>query len=62
MGSTIWAAHAAWSPEKEPYEPQQYPPEVLEAVTSPFDDRPGLEPYAAPAPDDYGTYRTFCGT
>jgi hypothetical protein len=34
VGSTIWAAHAAWSPEKEPYAPQQYPPEVLEAVTS----------------------------
>jgi hypothetical protein len=34
VGATIWAAHAAWSPEKEPYAPQQYPPEVLEAVTS----------------------------
>ncbi len=35
---------------------------LVEAVTSPFDDRPGLERYAAPAPDDFGTYRTFCGT
>lgn len=34
VGATIWGAHAAWSPEKEPYAPQQYPPEVLEAITS----------------------------
>ena len=37
-------------------------PRLVEAVTSPFDDRPGLELYAAPAPGDFGTYRTFCGT
>jgi uncharacterized protein YdiU (UPF0061 family) len=36
---------------------------LLDAVTRPFDDRPGLERYAAPAPEDFGaTYRTFCGT
>ena len=35
---------------------------LLEAVTSPYDDRPGLERYAAPAPDDFGPYRTYCGT
>ncbi|HEY0125740.1 MAG TPA: YdiU family protein [Blastococcus sp.] len=35
---------------------------LLEAVTRPFDDRPGLERYAAPAPQDFGRYRTFCGT
>jgi uncharacterized protein YdiU (UPF0061 family) len=35
---------------------------LLDAVTSPFDERPGLERYAEPAPDDFGTYRTFCGT
>jgi serine/tyrosine/threonine adenylyltransferase len=36
---------------------------LLDAVTSPFDERPGLERYAAPAPGDFGaTYRTFCGT
>ena len=34
---------------------------LLEAVTAPFDERPGLEGYAAPGPDD-GAYRTFCGT
>jgi uncharacterized protein YdiU (UPF0061 family) len=35
---------------------------LLEAVTAPFDERPGRERYAAPAPADFGRYRTFCGT
>jgi serine/tyrosine/threonine adenylyltransferase len=35
---------------------------LLDAVTAPFDERPGLERYAAPAPEDFGAYRTFCGT
>jgi uncharacterized protein YdiU (UPF0061 family) len=35
---------------------------LLDAVTSPYRERPGLERYAAPAPGDSGTYRTFCGT
>jgi len=35
---------------------------LLEAVGAPFDERPGLERYAAPAPDDFGPYQTFCGT
>jgi serine/tyrosine/threonine adenylyltransferase len=35
---------------------------LLEAVTDPYDERPGLERHAAPAPEDFGTYRTFCGT
>ena len=35
---------------------------LLTAVTRPFDERPGLEGYAAPAPPDFGAYRTFCGT
>lgn len=35
---------------------------LLEAVTAPYDERPGLERYAAPAPPDFGAYRTFCGT
>ncbi len=34
---------------------------LLEAVTAPFDERPGLERYAAPGPQDVA-YRTFCGT
>ncbi|WP_182523704.1 protein adenylyltransferase SelO [Nocardioides dongkuii] len=37
--------------------------DLLEAVTAPYDERPGLERYAAPAPGDFGeTYQTFCGT
>lgn len=36
---------------------------LLDAVTSPYDERPGLERYAAPAPADFAaTYQTFCGT
>jgi uncharacterized protein YdiU (UPF0061 family) len=35
---------------------------LLEAVTSPYRARPGLPGYADPAPDDFGPYRTFCGT
>jgi serine/tyrosine/threonine adenylyltransferase len=34
---------------------------LLEAVTRPYDERPGLERYAEPGPQDPG-YRTFCGT
>jgi uncharacterized protein YdiU (UPF0061 family) len=37
--------------------------DLVAAVSAPFDERPGLERYAAPGPDDpFGTYRTFCGT
>ncbi|UZX03604.1 YdiU family protein [Arthrobacter sp. CDRTa11] len=35
---------------------------LLDAVTSPYEERPGLERYAAGAPEDFGPYRTFCGT
>jgi len=35
---------------------------LLDAVTAPYDERPGLDRYASPAPEDFGTYRTFCGT
>jgi uncharacterized protein YdiU (UPF0061 family) len=35
---------------------------LLHAVTRPYEERPGLERYAAPAPGDFGPYRTFCGT
>jgi len=35
---------------------------LLDAVTTPYAERPGLERYAAPAPQDFGAYRTFCGT
>ena len=36
--------------------------QLLSAVTAPYDERPGLERYAEPAPEDFGAYRTFCGT
>jgi serine/tyrosine/threonine adenylyltransferase len=35
---------------------------LLGAVTRPYDERPSLERYAHPAPEDFGPYRTFCGT
>lgn len=35
---------------------------LLAAVTDPYTERPGLERYAAPAPEDFGKYQTFCGT
>lgn len=35
---------------------------LMHAVAGPYDERPGLERYAAPAPPDFGAYRTFCGT
>jgi uncharacterized protein YdiU (UPF0061 family) len=35
---------------------------LLVAVTDPYNERPGLERYASPAPEDFGPYRTFCGT
>jgi serine/tyrosine/threonine adenylyltransferase len=36
--------------------------QLVDAVTAPYDERPGLERYASPAPQDFGAYRTFCGT
>ena len=35
---------------------------LLEAITQPFDERPGLERYAEAAPDTFGPYTTYCGT
>jgi uncharacterized protein YdiU (UPF0061 family) len=35
---------------------------LLGVLAQPFDERPGLEPYATPAPPSFGPYRTFCGT
>jgi uncharacterized protein YdiU (UPF0061 family) len=35
---------------------------LVDAVTDPFNERPGLERYAEPAPDEFGQYQTFCGT
>ena len=36
--------------------------QLLIAVSAPYDERPGLERYAEPAPEGSGDYRTFCGT
>jgi uncharacterized protein YdiU (UPF0061 family) len=37
--------------------------DLLDAVTHPFEQRPGLERYAKPAPPDQSAgYQTFCGT
>jgi len=36
--------------------------QLLDAVTAPYDKRPGFERYASPAPEDFGSYQTFCGT
>ena len=36
--------------------------QLLTAVLAPFEERPGLDRFAAPAPEDFGTYQTFCGT
>lgn len=36
--------------------------QLLGAVTAPYAQRPGLERYASPAPEDFGKYQTFCGT
>ena len=35
---------------------------LLDAVTSPYDERAGFERYAEGAPVDFGDYQTFCGT
>jgi uncharacterized protein YdiU (UPF0061 family) len=35
---------------------------LVEVVSNPFEARPGLEAYAAPAPESFGPYVTFCGT
>ncbi|MCW3009825.1 MAG: YdiU family protein [Solirubrobacterales bacterium] len=35
---------------------------LLEVLRHPFEERPGLEAYAVPAPAGDGPYRTFCGT
>jgi uncharacterized protein YdiU (UPF0061 family) len=51
------ALAAATDGDLEPFE------ELLEVVTSPYDVRPGRDPYELPAPSDFGAaYRTFCGT
>jgi uncharacterized protein YdiU (UPF0061 family) len=36
--------------------------QLIEAVRLPWAERAGLERYAAPAPEDFGRYITYCGT
>jgi uncharacterized protein YdiU (UPF0061 family) len=35
---------------------------LVDVLAHPYDERPGLEEYAGPAPESFGRYRTFCGT
>jgi hypothetical protein len=35
---------------------------LVDVVVRPFEERPGLDRYAAAAPDDFGRYTTYCGT
>ncbi|AKK30427.1 YdiU family protein [Mycobacterium sp. EPa45] len=36
---------------------------LLRVVSTPYDERPGFERYAEPAPEDFGScFQTFCGT
>jgi uncharacterized protein YdiU (UPF0061 family) len=51
------ALTAATAGDLQPFE------RLLDVVTRPFDERPGLEAYVGPAPASFaGTYQTFCGT
>jgi serine/tyrosine/threonine adenylyltransferase len=50
------ALTAATAGDLDPFE------RLLDAITAPFEERAGLERYASPAPEDFGAYRTFCGT
>jgi serine/tyrosine/threonine adenylyltransferase len=50
------ALAAATAGDLEPFQ------RLLGVLAYPFDERAGLESYAAPAPASLGAYRTFCGT
>ena len=51
------ALAAATAGDLEPFE------RLVDVLARPFDERPGSELHAAPAPADFdATYRTFCGT
>jgi uncharacterized protein YdiU (UPF0061 family) len=50
------ALAAATAGDLEPFR------QLLGVVLQPYDERPGLDEYAVPAPPSFGAYRTFCGT
>jgi uncharacterized protein YdiU (UPF0061 family) len=50
------ALDAATAGDMEPFE------RLLAVVAAPYDERPGLERYAEPAPESFAGYQTFCGT
>lgn len=50
------ALSAATNGDLEPFD------KLVEVVSQPFTERPGLGTYAEPAPSTFGPYRTFCGT
>ncbi|MCR6029909.1 YdiU family protein [Nocardioides sp. zg-579] len=50
------ALDAATTGDLEPVE------RLVDVLRSPYDERPGLAAYAAPAPPDFGSYTTYCGT
>ncbi|MGJ8671077.1 MAG: protein adenylyltransferase SelO [Oceanococcus sp.] len=35
---------------------------LLDTLSAPYDQRANLEAYESPAPNDFGPYKTFCGT
>jgi serine/tyrosine/threonine adenylyltransferase len=45
--------------ERQDFQPFE---DLLEVVSRPYDERPGLDRYAAPAPPDERVLYTFCGT
>ena len=50
------ALDAATAGDMEPFR------RILAVLAQPFERRPGLEAYEQRAPEDFGPYRTFCGT
>jgi uncharacterized protein YdiU (UPF0061 family) len=50
------ALAAATAGDLEPFK------RLLDVLARPFDERPGLDAYAAPPGAGWGAYRTFCGT
>ena len=35
---------------------------LMDVLADPYTKRSGIEQFAAPSPEDFGPYRTFCGT